>query len=341
MADLELRLDRLDALPAAISRTAARDVRSVFPESALISLPGRRPEPLFVSVLIHGDETVGWEALKKLQAWLAHHAPPRALLIFIGNVRAAEARARMLPGRPDYNRIWKGGETPENRLAAAVIDAVQAARPFAAVDLHNNTGANPLYALVHEPRPEDLQLASLFSPRALFTRSPPATLGEAMAQFCPAITAECGQPGVAANEQAAFELILDAMHLDRWRGAADQDMALLDVAGRIEIAEDAGIAFSADAPGEIELPAALEKWNFFERPAGSVFARVRNGARPVRVLDQSGRDVTDLCFRRDGDRLRLTRDFTPVMLTTNETAIRADCLGYLTEKRPLETTAAS
>jgi len=328
-----LRLDRYDRLPAALARTAARDARSVFPESALIALPGRRKQPLLVSVIVHGDETVGWEALKRLQVWLGNHPAPRALLIFIANVRAAEAGARMVPGRPDYNRIWKGGPEPEHALAVQVIEAARAARPFAAIDLHNNTGANPLYALVHAERPEDLQLASLFSPRALFTHSPPGTFGEAMADICPSITAECGQPGVDANEQAAFELILDALHLDHWRGAADLDMSLLSVAGRIEIAEQAGIAFAPDAPGDLELPAALEKWNFFERPEGSTFARVRGGGDPIRVLDQQGRDVTQACFRREGDRLRLTRAFTPVMLTTNETAIRADCLGYLTEKR--------
>ncbi|WP_394693446.1 succinylglutamate desuccinylase/aspartoacylase family protein [Hyphobacterium sp.] len=331
MAHLEFPIDRLEALPD-LSGIAARDVRSVFPESALISLEGRHKQALFVSVLIHGNETVGWEALKRLQAWMADHPLPRSLLIFIGNVRAAEQGVRMVPGRPDYNRIWREGDTPEHDLAARVTEIVRAAKPFAAIDLHNNTGANPFYALVHHERPEDLQLTSLFSPNAMMTHNPPGTCSEAMSAFCPAITAECGHSGVAANEEAAFNLVLDTLHLDHWRGAPDLPLDLYTVTGRILIDPAARMVFEHGVEGDVEFPASLEKWNFYDRPAGSAFARILTGGDPVRVTTETGADVTDLCFAREGDRLILKRDFTPAMLTTNEAAIRADCLGYLMEK---------
>jgi succinylglutamate desuccinylase len=332
MADLEFPIDRLNILPD-LTGVAARNVRSVFPESALISLSGQNPQPLFVSVLVHGNETVGWEALKRLQVWMATHPLPRSVLIFIGNVRAAELDQRMVPGRPDYNRIWRAGATPEHGLAARVTSIVREAQPFAAIDLHNNTGANPHYALVHHDRPEDLQLTSLFSPHAMMTNNPPGTCSEAMSAFCPAITAECGHSGIAANEDAAFNLVLDALHLDHWRGAPDLEMDLYTVRGRVVIDPDARMVFEHGAAGDVEFPASLEKWNFFDRPAGSTFARILNGGNPVRVTTETGQDVTDECFRREGDRLVLTRDFTPAMLTTNEAAIRADCLGYLMEKK--------
>jgi len=333
MADLDLRLDEYDALPGAMARTCARDVRALFPESALVRLEGRQKQPLFVSALTHGNETVGWEALKKLQAWMAHHPLPRSMIIFIGNVRAAELQKRMVPGRPDYNRIWRAGDTPEHALAARVTQIVRAAKPFAAIDLHNNTGANPLYALVHHDRPEDLQLTSLFSPNAMLTHNPPGTCSEAMSAFCPAITAECGHSGVAANEDAAFNLVLDTLHLDHWRGAPDRPLDLYTVTGRIEIAPDAEMTFEHGKGGDIEFPASLEKWNFFDRPAGSTFARLLNGKDTIRVRTETGADVTDLCFARTDDRLILKRDFTPAMLTVNEDAIRADCLGYLMERK--------
>jgi hypothetical protein len=332
MANLAFPIDQRQELPD-LTGVPARNVRRLFPESTLISLDGHDPQPLFVSVLIHGNETVGWEALKRLQVWMADHPLPRSILIFIGNVRAAERGVRMMPDRPDYNRIWRAGDTPEHDLAARVTAMVRDARPFAAIDLHNNTGANPHYALVHHDRPEDLQLISLFSPHAMMTNNPPGTCSEAMSAFCPAITAECGHSGIAANEDAAFNLVLDALHLDHWRGAPDLEMDLYTVRGRVLIDPSARMVFEHGAPGDVEFPASLEKWNFFDRPAGSTFARILNGNNPVRVTTETGEDVTDDCFRRDGDRLILTRDFTPVMLTTNETAIRADCLGYLMEKR--------
>lgn len=332
MADLELRLDRFNHLPGAMARTAAKDVRSIFPESAVIELEGRNKQPLFIGALMHGNESVGWEALKKLQAWMKTHPLPRSLIIFIGNVRAAEMKTRFVPGRPDYNRIWAGGDKPEHDLARRVLEIAHAANPHAAIDLHNNTGANPLYALVHHRRPEDMQLASLFAPHAMWTRNPPNTLSEAMSAVCPAITAECGQWDVAAHEDAAFNLILDAMHIDHWRGKADLNLDLYKVTGRIEIAPEASIVFEHGVAGDIELAANLEKWNFFDRPAGSTFARLLNDGNVIRVFDDKGRDVTGDVFRQEGDRILLTRDFTPAMLTVNEQAIRADCLGYLMEK---------
>lgn len=327
-----LPLHFMDTLPG-LAGIPAHKVRSVFPESTLISLDGRHTQPLFVSILIHGNETVGWEALKRLQVWMTDHPLPRSLLIFIGNVRAAQQQVRMLTGRPDYNRIWRAGETPEHDLAARVTQIVREANPFAAIDLHNNTGANPHYALVHHERPDHLQLTSLFSPNAMLTRNPPGTCSEAMSAFCPAITAECGHSGVAANEEAAFNLVLDTLHLDHWRGAPDRPLDVYTVTGAIMIDPDARIVFEHGAEGDVEFPASLEKWNFYDRPAGSTFARLLNGGNPVRVITETGKDVTGLCFACDGGGLILKRDFTPAMLTTNEAAIRADCLGYLMEKK--------
>lgn len=333
MDTLEFRLDRYDALPGALARTSVRDIRSVFPESALISLKGRRDDPLFVSILLHGNEPVGLDVLKRLQAWMVNHPLPRSLLIFVGNVRAAEAGQRMVEGRPDFNRLWDGGESPEHDLAARVLDEVRAAKPFAAIDLHNNTGSNPVYPCVHETRPEDLQMASLFAPAAMLTRNPPSMMGYALSKICPAITAECGRATEEAGIMRAFDFVLDMLHLDHWRGAPDRDVSLYEVTGRLEISPEAQISFEHDGVGDIELPANLEKWNFFERPQGSIFARLSGEQSPLRVVNDHGLDVTPQFLTRDDDRLCLTRDFTPAMLTTNETAIRADCLGYLMEKR--------
>lgn len=327
-----LPLDRLNALPD-LAGIEAHQVRRIFPESTLIALGGRHTPPLFVAALIHGNETVGWEALKQLQVWMADHPLPRSLLIFIGNVHAAERQIRMVPGRPDYNRIWRDGDTAEHDLAARVTKIVREAKPFAAIDLHNNTGANPHYALVHHERPDHLQLTSLFSPNAMLTHNPPGTCSEAMSAFCPAITAECGHSGVVANEEAAFNLVLDVLHLDHWRGAPDRPLDVYTVTGAIMIDPGTRIVFKHGAEGDVEFPATLEKWNFFHRPAGSTFARILNGGDPVRVVTETGEDVTGRCFSREGGRLILKRAFTPAMLTTDQAAIRDDCLGYLMEKK--------
>ena len=330
---MTLRLDEFDALPAGLAGVDARSVRAVFPNSALIRLTGRRKQPLALGVMMHGDEPVGLSVLQRLQAWMKSHPLPRSLIVFVGNVRAAEAGVRKLPGQCDYNRIWKGGDAPEHGLAARVLAAFDAAEPFAHIDLHNNTGANPHYACVHNDRGDTRQLASFFSPLAMHTHNPPSMFSNARATAMPAITAECGQPGEAAGVDAAFEAVMAALHLDHFRGAADRDLTVYDVTGRMEIAEDAVLTFAHGAAGDLELPAKLESWNFFDRPAGTTFARRLSGRTVLTVYDADRTDVTDRFFDIDGDRMILKRAATPAMLTVNETAIRNDCLGYLMEKR--------
>lgn len=330
---MSLTLDTVDHLPAALADLDARDIRTVFPNPTLITLEGRRPEPLALGVMLHGNETVGLAVLKRLQAWMASHPLPRSLIIFVGNVFAAEAGVRKLVDRPDYNRIWRGGAEPEHALAAQVLAAFDAAAPFAHIDLHNNTGANPHYACVHNDRADTRQLASLFSPLAIYTHNPPSMFSNARADQIPAITAECGRSGEAAGEEAAFNLVMAALHLDHFRGAPDQDLTVYDVTGRMEVADDAALTFAHGAPGDLELPAALESWNFFERPEGSTFARLLSDKPALSVVDDDRADVTDRFFRREGDRLVMARPATPVMLTVDEAAIRNDCLGYLMEKR--------
>jgi hypothetical protein len=92
-----LLLDEYDHLPDALATVSARDLRTVFPNSALIRLEGRRRQPLALGVMLHGDEVVGLAVLKRLQAWMKDHPLPRSLLIFVGNVFAAEAGVRKLP----------------------------------------------------------------------------------------------------------------------------------------------------------------------------------------------------------------------------------------------------
>jgi hypothetical protein len=75
----------------------------------------------------------------------------RSLLLFVGNVAAAAANVRTLPGQADYNRIWPGTPTPdipEAHMARWVFDYAASRRPFAGIDIHNNTGLNPHYACI-------------------------------------------------------------------------------------------------------------------------------------------------------------------------------------------------
>ena len=78
---------------------------------ALIHLEGKRKDSLFVSVMLHGNETTGLLVIQQILRHYQDAELPRSLSIFIGNVTAAEQGLRALPGQPDFNRIWGYGDT--------------------------------------------------------------------------------------------------------------------------------------------------------------------------------------------------------------------------------------
>ena len=83
---------------------------------SLFRIEGRNPQPLFVSVLLHGNEDTGWQAVQSVLKDAGAHGLPRTLLLFVGNIDAARANVRTLPAQADYNRSWPGtliADTPE------------------------------------------------------------------------------------------------------------------------------------------------------------------------------------------------------------------------------------
>ncbi len=145
-------LTQYDALPPGLLDLPAARLGEVLPGPALIHLPGRRTPPLFVSVLLHGNEDTGWLAAQSVLKKYATAELPRALSLFIGNVEAARSGLRRLDGQPDYNRVWPGSEEAhpaELAMMRQVVDVMRARGVFASIDIHNNTGLNPHYACVN------------------------------------------------------------------------------------------------------------------------------------------------------------------------------------------------
>ena len=134
----------LDHLPSGLLTTPPTELYRLIDGPTLINLPGHREPPLFVSVLLHGNETTGYFAIQELLKKYQNMALPRALSIFIGNVQAARHGERRLDNQVDYNRIWPHSEfTPqaeESKIMQQVIDEMRKRNVFVSIDIHNNTG---------------------------------------------------------------------------------------------------------------------------------------------------------------------------------------------------------
>jgi hypothetical protein len=336
----------LNHLPPGFLDVGAREIRRVLDRPTLLHLPGRRAQPLFVSVLLHGNEDTGLVAIQRVLRAYAGRTLPRALSIFVGNVGAAAQGLRCRDGEPDYNRIWPGADTrgtPEHAMAQAVFDAVQARRPFAAIDIHNNTGTNPHYSCVNRLDASFLHLATLFSRIVVHFTRPLGVLSAAFAGLCPAVAIECGKPGSDAGAARAAELVDACLHLDHFptHAVAAHDIDLYRTVGIVRVPERVRFAFAGrgnettDFLGGVDLlfPLDLDRRNFRDLPAGSAFARARHDAcMPIDVQDETGTDVADRHFVLEGGEIRLRKPVMPAMLTLDARVIRQDCLCYLMER---------
>lgn len=334
-------LQELYELPEGLLTANSRLLEQILGAPTLIHLAGEREPPLFVSVLMHGNETVGWEAIRAvLSDNRQRHGRlrlPRSLCLFIGNVSAAAANVRHLPGQPDYNRVWPGSElptTPEHELMHEVVARMADRGLFASIDLHNNTGFNPHYACVNRLDARFFRLATLFSRTVVYFLRPKGVQSLAMANICPAVTLECGKVGDTHGVAHARDYLDAALRLSSLpeHPVSPQDIDLFQTVARVSVPADASFAFP---PGraDIELSPELERMNFRELPRGTMIGRIHgNGETRLEVRDDLGRDVSERYFQVEGGELRLKRPVMPSMLTRNEVVIRQDCLCYLMER---------
>ncbi len=164
----------LDTLPERFLDTPACELHRLLSGPTLIHLPGRRQTPLFISVLLHGNEDSGVVALQSVLRAYGKRLLPRALSILIGNVAAAREGLRRLDHQPDYNRVWPGSnahtETPEHAAMSEVYCLMQVRGVFASIDIHNNTGLNPHYCVISRLDQAALHLALLFSRTVVWFR---------------------------------------------------------------------------------------------------------------------------------------------------------------------------
>jgi len=328
------RLHRFDHFPDPLLDVAASDLWRHLPGPSLFQIPGRHEPPLFISVLLHGNEDTGWRAV---QAVLRRHRDatlPRALILFVGNIDAAKAGVRTLPTQTDYNRAWPGMQdaaTPEARLMREVMEAVRPHTPFASIDIHNNTGNNPHYACLNSLDDHFLQLARLFSRTVVYFNKPVGVQSAALARLCPAVTVECGRVGGTAGIEHAAEFIASALAMSQFPAhpVPEADIDLLRTFAIVTIPPDASFSFDG-ADADFRLRGDLDHLNFSELDPGTSFGSLGGSqTRRFDVLPGADFAFAGDYFDYTGGEIRLARQAVPAMLTLDPDAVRLDCLGYL------------
>jgi succinylglutamate desuccinylase len=328
-------LTELTELPAGLLELSADRLHELLDGPTLIHFNGRHPQPLFVSVLLHGNEDTGWEAMRRLLKSYQGKELPRALSLFIGNVAAARYGVRHLAGQHDYNRIWGAGESEEHRMMRQVVEIMRQRGIFASIDMHNNTGLNPHYACINLLEHQFLHLATLFSRTVVYFIKPEGVQSMAFAPLCPAVTVECGKAGQSHGTEHALRFIEGALHMDHFpdHAVAEHDYDLFHTVAIVKVPERYSFGFNSGSRDIIFSP-DLDHLNFRELATGTALAEVKCDEARLEAWDEEGRDRAERYFDCEDGQLRTRLPVMPSMLTLNEEVIRQDCLCYLMERMP-------
>lgn len=324
---LSLRRD----LPEGLLDCAPREVPRVLDAPTLIHLPGRAGRPLFVSILLHGNEITGLLAMQRVLKYYRNRTLPRPLWLFVGNVQAAGAGKRLVPGQPDFNRIWCPGELPEHAMTREVMDRVRRSNPVACIDIHNNTGRNPMYTVVARHEQSHLSLASRFARTVVYATSPDTTCSAAFSDICPSVAVESGLPGEPEGVDAVVRYVSDSLELPDPVHHVAFDIDLFHTVAVVKVAQSC----TCGAPGEgadIELDPVIERYNFKEITPGTRLARIRPGAAGCIEVQPFARTPTHAWLQVQDGVLTVARTVMPAMLTSDPDIVKWDCLCYLMER---------
>jgi hypothetical protein len=294
-----------------------------------------------VVTLLHGNEPSG---LRALHAWLCGAPRPRVDALCIVAAVAAARRAplfshRLLPGGADLNRCFRPPfRGDEGEIAAAILSLIESAGAEALVDLHNNTGHNPPYAIATRLDPTRLALTALFAQRLVHSDLRLGALMEAVEDLLPSVTIECGRAGDRRADAVARRGIESFFALERIAPARPEDPVPAILEAPVPIRIRAGIRLAVgvhpQAAADLTIAADLDRHNFEELAAGTRLGWVTSPAPcPITAIDASGSDrVADLFAIADGE-LLTRRSWIPIMMTTDPQIAAQDCLFYVVRRR--------
>jgi succinylglutamate desuccinylase len=327
-------LKETDRLPDGLLEAKPTDLLELLGSPTLIHLQGEKTEPLFISTLLHGNETTGFYAVKRLMQEYQDKSLPRSLSIFIGNVEAAAVEQRRLDAQPDYNRVWPGthhDDCAETDMMKTVANIMRKKKAFASIDIHNNTGLNPHYACVNILNSHCMQLAGMFGNTVVYFTNPRGVQSAAFSDFCPSVVLECGQSGEADGISHSLRYLQAVLNTDKLSSEHPAHINLFHTVARVTVPET--FSLGTDSQTDIHLNQELENMNFEQLGKGSIFARLNpESSAHLVVTNESSEDVTSEFFDIEDSKIVLRKNATLSMYTTNERAIRQDCLCYLMEQ---------
>lgn len=330
-------LQILKHIPEGFLNIKPRDIINLISSPAILHLKGKEDAPLFISLLLHGNEFSGLiilqEILKKYEKEL-----PRSLVIFIGNPRACAQGVRHLEDQPDFNRIWGKEHSSRYPLTESVLKYVREKKVYAAVDIHNNTGENPLYACISKKDLNFIKLAQNFSENIVYFTRPHSVLSKALSLIAPSLVIECGLPGYSQGITAGVQFIERLLSSEEpWKKEEIKIPYIYSTHATLLVDSDSEIFFESQLvlkKGQLCLWDQIDQLNLKEVSVGTVLGKVCD-SNPFRLIDNRGRDIFNQFFSIINGNWIVKTSFIPSMFTKDTRVAKSDCLGYVMKKNPI------
>ncbi len=320
----------LKTLPTFSEEINQKNILNYFKGPTLIELDFDKKDWVVVSILLHGNETVGLELLNQLKKVIGNRTPNRNLAILVGNVQACAQNLRHLSDQMDFNRIWS--DEGENLLARDFIGWIKDKKLFASIDLHNNTGKNPLYACITHIDPQTVYLGSLFSRNLVFFEEPKHVFSRRFGALAPSITLECGQSCNQMGRKKSVDFVHDVLHMGKLNlPVGPLDLSIYHTVIRVKVPQDLNVGFQYQKY-DLVFPENIDEYNFTPLKEGQLLAKTKLSKIPLHLINDQNEDLTNeyLHLNPGGD-IILKKEVVPSMFTKDLNVMKSDSFGYLME----------
>lgn len=305
-------------------------------EPTLFFVDNKQEKTVLVSGLLHGNEPSGFRAIVAWMKKTKQVKLPFNILFMIGNVKAATENGlfgqRFLSSQQDFNRIWNDDNTHE--LKTALDNALQTTNVIGGVDLHNNSGKNPVYAVVASMNKASVEIAEFLTDKVLYFGAATNTLVSFLerkgAQF---VAVECGKCFTKEADNTAmktvekvFEFFKKKLNGEKIR---TKKATLFCNITEVKVKPNCSVAVGSEA--DFSVRKDIEDLNFVEAPEGTVLGLTKGKALPLEIL-KDGTDVSSEWFNVDKGKVVMKRKGVILMATTNVDNIKKSCLLYFGKK---------
>jgi succinylglutamate desuccinylase len=331
-----------EGIPNAIQQKNEIELLEWLTKPTFFFIDNKQTRTLLISGLIHGNEPTGFRAiiieLKRLSETKTNH--PFNLLFFIANLKAAQGKnpysSRYTEAQTDFNRIWKEDST--ELFVQEAKDYISSFNLIGHVDLHNNSGANPVYTVITQLREDILELANYLCDKHFYIDLEFGAFIEYTAKKIPSITVECGKRLTPEADKAGNEIIQKTYS---YFTKKIKNEPVIVKKGKIycdpitvKIRKET--LFSTDgsrAPFMVRKD--IETLNFTKIKAGTELGRVKNNEQPLQI-EKKGKDITNEWIDVRDNLVMIKKEAVILMATSDAPNITKDCLLYLGRERGAE-----